>query len=140
METDFLDIRIMAQRGRKKEEPSEPSTPTPPSDLSPDERAAWDGIVSDLKSISRLHKTDAKLIELYARNHAIYMRVVRELATVPLYNTGDKGRDFIHPLASLYPSLAAKERQLLSDLGLTPGTRKDEGGEDDFTQFEKRNG
>lgn len=94
-----------------------------PSDLDDVGKQAWEKVVADLRTTGTLHKTDTQLIALYARTYSLFNRTELELANATL-TIDSSGMVRLHPLANLYSTLVPRLRQILSDLGLSPKTRK----------------
>lgn len=117
----------MGKRGPKPKlsTPTKLGHPTPPADLKTAERKAWESLVADLEDHGNLATTDAKLIELYARTYAKWMRISEQLDSEPLSLLNEStGGTRINPLLNAYNNLLGKLERLLLDCGLSPTNRK----------------
>jgi len=116
----------MGKRGPKKKigsVPLESGRPVMPSGLSAAAKRAWVSICDDLEAQGTLVKTDRKIVELYARTYALFLRTEDQLAEEAL-SLGSEGRKFVNPLANLYTTLEGRLHRILLDCGLSPTTRK----------------
>lgn len=127
-------------RGQKKQiVERNTSKPALPKELDDAAIVIWNSIVADLESTGTLHSTDEKIIKLYSQGQSLLDKVESKLPTLEYIEKGDKGRSFLNPLLNFYTTLRAQQKQFLSELGLTPSTRKGSSEEDELAIFTRNN-
>lgn len=122
---DFVIDKCMAKRGRKPRPNLLTDRPIPPDDLSPEAKAIFESVVSDLEAQQSLSTTDAKMIALYARGMALTDRIEKELSADTLTKVSEKyGATSSNPLIDRYFGGLKLGQLLLTKLGLSPQSRK----------------
>lgn len=101
----------------------EAKTPQPPSDLSGEALNEWHRTCDELKSLGQLNAADRAILHLHCRTWATWIQadatVIKDGA-IATYSSNQGAS----PSFKTAMEAAKLDRQLLTDLGLTPKARK----------------
>lgn len=101
--------------------------PGPPEWLTAAQRAIWDRLTAELRSMNLLHSADADVLIAMVLASDRMQQAATVLAAEGLMATGRDGGQVRHPASFIAQSSADQVRRLGHELGLTPAGRADLG-------------
>jgi len=99
-----------------------PGIPDRPAWLVGEGAQEWDRVVVQLDALGVLSPLHQSMLAAYCSLWGRYVQVVKELATAPLTDMGQKGETVKHPLLSVENQLFQRLHGYASLFGLSPGT------------------
>ena len=88
----------------------------------------WDQVTKTLKEMGVLSKADADLLELFCINWSMYCSLVKKVAEggCVVTNVNHRGEEILSrsPYSMELAKIADRQMKLLSEFGLTPGSRQ----------------